>query len=911
MEFYNKSVKEVLENLGSSFKGLTKKEVELRISKYGLNELQENKENKIFNILIDQFKDFLVILLLVATVLSFILGDIIEAVAILVMIILSVALGFFQEYKAERSLEKLKKITSRKAIVIRDGEEEKIDASELVPGDIVILEAGSIVPADLRVIESSSLKTDESSLTGESQHSYKISEVIKKQVTIADQENMAFMGTVVVYGKGLGVITKTGMSTEFGKIAHSLTEFKNEKTPMKKKLAKLGKQLIVAVLIICVIVFISSFIQGTLTWNEAFLVALSLAVAAAPTSLPAIVTISLSKGVLDLSKKNMLVKKLPAAEGLGSATYICTDKTGTLTKNEMSIKQVYANNKLYHVEGVGYSINGKILHNNKPINEKELKKLLDVAVLCNDSDLILSSSSPSFKQIDTNTEILEGRYNIIGDPTEVALIVLAEKLGLNKTLILESYDIIQELPFDSDRKMMSVVTETVNEKYESLTKGAPQFVINKCNKILINGKIETFTSAKKKKIKKVLHDMESSALRVLGIAYKNIKKKSDYKFNELEKDMIFIGLVGMMDPPRESVKDSIAMCRKAGIEVMMITGDSPITATAIGKEIGLLRKNELVITSVELDQMNDKELAEKIARIRICARFQPIQKLRIVDALQKQGHIVTMTGDGVNDSPALKKSDLGIAMGITGTDVAKEVSEMTLADDNFSTIVSAIEEGRNIYDKMLKSVKYLLTCNAGEILTIFIALIFLPTLPIPLLPLQILLMNLLTDGLPALALSADPLDPTVMNRPPRDPKEKPVTIGMLWLILIFGGLMAAGTLFLFNKFYTATNDLALSQTIAFTSLVMFEMFAVISSRKLYKLSFSKDFFNNIFLHLAIISSILLQVAVIYIPFLQNIFGTTALSLTHWLYIIGVSFIGFIVMEVSKLFIKYEKRHVGS
>ena len=909
MEFYNKSVKEVLENLGSSFKGLTKKEVELRISKYGLNELQENKENKIFNILIDQFKDFLVILLLVATVLSFILGDIIEAVAILVMIILSVALGFFQEYKAEKSLEKLKKITSRKAIVIRDGEEEKIDASELVPGDIVILEAGSIVPADLRVIKSSSLKTDESSLTGESQHSYKISEVIKKQVTVADQENMVFMGTVVVYGKGLAIVTKTGMTTEFGKIAHSLTEVKDEKTPMKKKLAKLGKQLIVAVLIICAVVFISSFIQGTLNWNEAFLVALSLAVAAAPTSLPAIVTISLSKGVLDLSKKNMIVKKLPAAEGLGSATYICTDKTGTLTKNEMSIKQVYANNKLYHVKGVGYSIEGQVLHNNKPINAKEFKKLLDVAVLCNDSELILSSSSPSFKQVDTNTEILEGRYDIIGDPTEVALLVLAEKLGLNKTLILEDYDIIQELPFDSDRKMMSIVTETGKGKYESLTKGAPQFVINKCNKILINGKIETFNSTRKTKIKKVLHDMESSALRVLGIAYKNVKKKSNYKFNELENDMIFIGLVGMMDPPRESVKNSIAMCRKAGIEVMMITGDSPITATAIGKEIGLLRKNELVITSFELDQMNDKELAEKIARIRICARFQPIQKLRIVDALQRQGHIVTMTGDGVNDAPALKKSDLGIAMGITGTDVAKEVSEMTLADDNFSTIVNAIEEGRNIYDKMLKSVKYLLTCNAGEILTVFIALML--NFPIPLLPLQILLMNLLTDGLPALALSADPLDPTVMNRPPRDPKEKPVTIGMLWLILIFGGLMAGGTLFLFNKFYTATNDLALSQTIAFTSLVMFEMFAVISSRKLYKLSFSKDFFNNIFLHLAIISSILLQVAVIYVPFLQNIFGTTALSLTHWLYIIGVSFIGFIVMEVSKLFIKYEKRHVGS
>ena len=906
MEFYQKSTSEALESLGSSLKGLTEKQAKLRFSKYGLNELQGHKDSRLIGIIADQFKDFLVVLLIVAALISLVLGHIIEVVVISIMIILTVLLGFFQEYKAEKALEKLKKRTSKKAVVIRSGFEEKIDASELVPGDLIVLEAGSIIPADIRLIESASLKIDEASLTGESQHSYKHTNIIKKQIDIANQKNMAFMGTVVVYGKGLGVVVKTGMSTEFGKIAHSLIEVEAEPTPMKKKLAKLGKQLVIAIALICVIVFINILIKGTLSWNETFIVALSLAIAAAPTSLPAIVTIALSKAVVDLSKKNMLVKKLPAAEGLGSVTFICTDKTGTLTKNEMSVRKVFANNNLYDVEGVGYSIKGRVSCNNEITGMKEIKKLLDVAILCNDSELVIKSPNAVSDPIDINKEILEGRYDIIGDPTEVSLIILAKKMGLDKKDVFEDYEILQELPFDSDRKLMSVITKTTKGKYESLTKGAPIYIIDKCNKILVNGKIKPFTLSKKKSVKKTLCKMEESALRVLGISYKSLKKRSNYKINMIEKDMIFIGLVGMIDPPRESVADSIALCRKAGIDVMMITGDSPLTAISIGKQIGLLRKGELVVTGSELDEMNNHELTEKISKIRICARFQPIQKLRIVDILQKQGHIVAMTGDGINDSPALKKSDLGIAMGITGTDVAKEVSEMTLEDDNFSTIVSAIDEGRNIYDKILKSIKYLLICNAGEIFTIFVALML--NFPIPLLPLQILLMKLLTDGLPALALSADPNDSEVMNRPPRSPTEKPITSGILWLVLVFGGLMAGGTIFLFNYFYQTTSDLALARTIAFTSLVMFEMFAVLSSKTLYKSVISKGFFSNKYLHFSIILSIALQALVIYVPFLQSIFGTVAISLTHWGYIVGAAFIGFIVMELSKLFIKYEKRN---
>ena len=888
MEFYRKSANEVIENLGSSMQGLSEKESQTRISTYGLNELQGKKHSRLFSIIIDQFKDFLVMLLIVAAIISLILGHLIEVIVISIMIILTVVLGFFQEYKAEKSLEKLKKRTSRQAVVIRDGSEEKIDATKLVPGDIIVLESGSIVPADIRLVESYSLKVDESSLIGESQYSYKNINLIKKQGDISTQKNMVFMGSVVVYGKGLGIVVKTGMSTEFGKIAHSLSEVKDEQTPMKKKLAKIGKQLVTAITVICIIVFINILIKGNLTWNETFIVALSLAIAAAPTSLPAIVTIALSKAVVELSKKNMLIKKLPAAEALGSVTIICADKTGTLTRNEMSVTKLFCNNKLFDVNGVGYSSDGKILFNNKQVNKKELSKLLEIGVICNDSGLIFKKD----------------KCEIIGDPTEVALLVLGNKANLSRKDALDTYRVLQELPFDSDRKMMSVVCKDEHNKIESLTKGAASTILERCNKILINNKVVVLTSVKKRKIMQAVKKMESSALRVIAFSYKALKPKHEYSMNDVEKNMVFVGIVGMIDPPRRTVKDSIVLCRKAGINVMMITGDSPITAEAIGKEIGLLQKNDVIITGMQLDRMSDAELEKKITRIRICARFLPIQKLRIVSALQKYNHIVAMTGDGVNDAPALKKANLGIAMGITGTDVAKEVSEMTLADDNFSSIVSAIDEGRNIYDSILKSIKYLLICNAGEILTIFIALML--NFPVPLLPLQILLMKLLTDGLPALALSAEPNDPTIMNRSPRDPNERPITSGILWLVLVFGGIMSGGTIFLFNYFYQSTSNLALARTIAFTSLVMFEMFAVLSSRALYKPAISKDFFNNKFLHFAILSSILVHIAVVYIPFLQGIFGTVALSLTHWMYIVGVAFIGFIVMEISKLFIKYEK-----
>ncbi len=891
MKYYKESINEVLKELKTSKKGISDSEAQLRLEKFGHNSIEKKDKNKIWALISEQFKDFLVILLLFAGLFSLILGNYIEAIAIFVMILLSVVLGFIQEYKAEKSLEKLKKITSRKAVVLRNNVEQILDATELVPGDIVLVEAGSIIPADIRLIESSSLKVDESSLTGESDHRFKETNSISKTVEVSDRINMAFMGTVVVYGSARGVVVETGLKTEFGKIADSLTEVKGIKTPMQRKLAKLGKQLIIAVITICIIVFATSILQGKLSWNQAILVALSLAVAAAPSSLPAVVTISLSRGVVDLAKKNMLVKKLPAAEGLGSATFICTDKTGTLTKNEMSIQEVFYDNKLFKVNGVGYTAEGNVLHKNKVVDKKELLKLLHIGTICNDSDLILKK---------------EGDYEVIGDPTEVALIVLGNKLGFRKSQAFSKYKIIQKLPFDSDRKMMSVICQDKNnKKIESFTKGASLIILNECNKILLNNKVKKLTPAMRKKILGSAKKMESSALRVLALSFKYMTKKKKYSQKDSEKDMIFVGLVGMLDPARDGVKESIAIANKAGINVMMITGDSPLTAKAIAEKIGLFRKKDYIVTGSELKTMSDSQLSKKIAKIRICARFMPIQKLRIVDALQKKGNIVAMTGDGVNDSPAIKKADLGISMGITGTEVAKEVSQMTLADDNFSTIVSAIEEGRNIYDKMLKSLRYLLSCNTGEIFTIFFALLL--NLPIPLIALQILIMNLLTDGLPAIALSMDSVDHEVMTRKPRNPKDSPLSGGMLWLILTFGLLMSIGTLFLFNKFYVNESSFVLASTVAFTTLVVMEMMAVLSSRTLYRSAFSKGFFKNGYLFLAIISSIAIQLCLIYIPFLQKIFGTTGLSLSHWLYIIGISTVGFIVMELSKKFIRFDKK----
>ncbi len=881
--YYALDKKEVFELLGVSDTGLNDIEVKRRLNEYGYNELKKEKKINTFMIFISQFKNALILLLIFAGVLSLFLGEVVESIAIFSIILLNTLLGFFQEYRAEKAIEALKKISAPTARVIRNGQEQKIPAKEVVPGDILLLEAGDIVSADSRIIEESSLQIDEASLTGESVPSEKSIGIIKEGTPIADQENMAFMGSVVTYGKGKSIVTNIGMKTEFGKIASSLQSTEEVGTPLQIKFEKLAKQIGIAAIILIMIVLVTGTLQGTLTFGKMLKFALVLAVATIPSALPAIVTIGLSKGANDLAKKNMLIKKLPAAESLGAATIICSDKTGTITKNQMTVTDIFYDNKEIKVSGSGYDPKGEFYFNNKQIQANKIELLLRISYLCNNSKLVKKG----------------GKFEIIGDPTEGSLSVLGRKGGLIDENLKKDFSFIEELPFDSDRKRMSVIFKNnINKKTEAYVKGAPDLLLNVCSRILENGKIRKLTTKDKKKILSTNDSFAKNALRVLAFAYKEVKVSKKYDDKDIEKDLIFVGLAGMIDPPRDEVKDAIKQCREAGIKVMIITGDQALTTKAVAQKIGLFKEGDIVLKGSELEKMSDSDLEKKMNNIRIIARALPIQKSRIVDLLQKNGEIVAMTGDGVNDAPALKKADIGISMGITGTDVAKEVSKATLTDDNFATIVNAIEEGRNIYDKMIKSAKYLLACNSGEIATVLIAIML--NFPIPLLPLQILLINMLTDTSPALGLGFETSEEGIMKRKPRDPKEKPLTKSTFISIIIFGLIMGLGTLFMFMQYKNI--DLTKAKTIAFTTLVLFQMFAVMSSRSLLPSVKKLNPFSNKLLLSAIIVSIAIQVGVIYFEPLQAIFKTVPLLAWDWIKIIGISALGFVIMEASKFFV---------
>jgi len=887
--YYAQSIQDILKNLNTDGeKGLNSSEAKTRLEKYGYNELKKAKKLTPFKIFISQFKNALLLLLIFAGILSLILGEKIESIAIFGILLLNAVLGFIQEYRAEKAMEALEKLSTPYARVVRDEKEQKIPAKELVPGDIVLLEAGDIIPADSRLIEVSSLQVDEASLTGESVPSKKVIEELKEGTTVSDQENMVFMGTASTYGKGRCVVTSTGMKTEFGKIAHSLQTTKEVQTPLQKKFAKLAKQIGIIAVILIITVLISGTIQGTLSFGQMVLFALALTVSTIPNSLPIIVTVSLSMGSKRLVKKNMLIKKLPAAESLGAATVICSDKTGTITKNQMTITKIYTNKNVIKITGTGYKPEGNFYIGNEQINPKKIELLLRIGYLCNNSKLVEK----------------EGQYSIIGDPTEGSLVVLGKKGNLHDIYLHHNFSLVEELPFDSDRKMMSVIFKNkIDSKTEAYVKGAPDLLLDKCDRILEDGKIRTMTRQDKEKIAKQNESFAEQALRVLGIAYRELAENIKHDIKNVEKELIFVGLVGMIDPPREEVKEAVAKCDKAGIKITIITGDHAITTKAVAKQIGLFKPGDLVITGDEVEKMSDEELEEKIEKIRIIARALPIQKLRVVDALQKKGHIVAMTGDGVNDSPALKKADIGIAMGITGTDVSKEVAKAVLVDDNFATIVNAIEEGRNIYSKMIKSAKYLLSCNTGEITSVFTAIML--KFPLPLLPLQLLLMNLLTDDFPALGLGFEQSEKGIMDQAPRDPKEKPITTKIFLSIFVFGVIMGLGTLYMFMQYKDIS--LSLAQTVAFTTLVMFQMFAVISSRTLNPSVRHLNPFSNLWLIGAVVLSLLIQVGVVYLGPLQLIFGTVALAGTDWLKIIGISSLGFVMMEISKLFIRHKKK----
>ncbi|MDD5039493.1 MAG: cation-translocating P-type ATPase, partial [Dehalococcoidales bacterium] len=799
-KWYNLGVADVFKSLGSRPEGLTDSEVKDRLTKYGANELREEKEASIWSLVAEQFKSVLIIILLAAVVISVTLGiitykpggglpeEITDAIVILVIVIACVVLGVVEEYRSEKAMAALKKMAALTATVIRNGIDVEVPAREIVPGDVIVLSTGDRVPADLRLIEAANLRTDEASLTGESTPVEKITEPIPgADVAIGDRKNLTYSGTTVTYGRGKGIAVGTGMQTEFGKIAAMLQEVEEEDTPLQKNLDKVGKWLgyacLAVVAIVVVLVLVRTLIStGTITGDtilEMFIWGVSLAVAAVPEALPAVVVISLSIGVQKMVKRHALVRRLAAVETLGCTTVICSDKTGTLTQDEMTVRQVYNNGRFINVSGVGYEPKGEFQFNGKALDlahDMPMQTLMKIGTLCNDTKLVS----------------VDGVWDIKGDPTEGALVVLAAKTGLAQEEANNKFPRIDEIPFSSERKRMTTIHNTPEGKV-AYSKGAPEIVLDSCSHILIDSKAKTLTEKDKAEVLGAATKMAGDALRVLGMAYRPLTETLSCK-EDSEKGMIFVGLAGMIDPPREEVKGAIQLCEKAGIKSVMITGDHKITAMAVAKELGILKKGG-ALTGAELDKLSDEEYEKQVENIEVYARVSPSHKLKVIDAFSKKGHIVAMTGDGVNDAPALKKAHIGVAMGITGTDVSKEAAAMVLTDDNFASIVAAVEEGRGIFQNIKKYLVYLLSCNVGEVLIMFVAGVM--GMPVPLVAIHLLWINLTTDGLPALALAVDPHDPDVMEQPPRDPKSSIFDKGVLVQIGVTGIVMTLTMLFMF------------------------------------------------------------------------------------------------------------------
>lgn len=866
--WYKKSKNEILKELDVDEKnGLSSNEALRRLEKYGKNKLVTKKKKTLFKQFLSQLKDVMIYILIIAAIISAFLGEISDALIILLVIVINAVIGVVQESKAEKALDALKELSTPKALVKRDGSLKEILSEDIVPGDIVIIDAGRYIPGDLRLIDTANLKIEESAFTGESVPSEKDASFLPdKEIPIGDQNNMAFMSTLATYGRGVGVVVGTGMNTEIGKIAKMIEQEENDETPLQKKLSELGKILGFLAVGICILIFIISFFQGR-DLLEMFLTSISLAVAAIPEGLPAIVAIVLALGVQRMVKKNAIIRKLPAVETLGSVSIICSDKTGTLTQNKMTVTTVYTNDSY-------------IKESEFNLNENESKLLVDCMVLCNDA---------------TYSE-----KNQTGDPTEIALLESSFKLNILKEKLEKDFKRIDEIPFDSDRKLMTTVN-LIDNKARVFTKGALDSILSICNKISINGKLLDFTKDYKAKVLENSNIMSDKALRVLAFAYKDISKEN-IVLDSLEKDLVFIGMVGMIDPPRLEVKDSIKLCKSAGITPVMITGDHKNTAFAIANELGIAENISQAITGHEIDKFKEEEFNEKIINYRVFARVSPEHKVKIVKAFKSHGNIVSMTGDGVNDAPSLKTADIGVAMGITGTDVSKGASDMILTDDNFSTIVSAVEEGRKIYLNIKKSIVFLLSCNLGEILTLFTAILL--NWNSPLQPIHILWVNLITDSFPALALGVDKTKEDVMNNPPRNPKESIFVKSDKVQLIINGVLIGGITLFAFKlgeRLYA--DSLIHAQTMAFVVLSVSQLFLSLSLRSNTKSAFSLGLFSNKYLIYSILLGIFLQVIIISISFIANIFKVTPLLLYDWIVVILVSLIPFAINEILKLFRK--------
>ena len=903
--WFSKSVDEVKKELLTDLeKGLTDEQISKQREKFGKNELKAQKKKSLFVKFLEQFKDFMIIVLIIAAIISGVVGymqgeGITDSIIILIVVIVNAIIGVAQEAKAEKSLEALQKLSSHSAKVMRNGILTVVPSKELVPGDIVILDTGDFVPADLRIIEAANLKSQESSLTGESVPVEKYSEVIKdEKVGIGDRVNMLFSSSLITYGRGKGIVVETGMNTEVGKIAGIINDTEKAETPLQIKLNKLGKTLGLVALAICAFIFIIGLIYGKEPLDM-FMTAVSLAVAAIPEGLAAVSTIVLAIGVQRMVKKHAIVKKLPAVETLGSATVICSDKTGTLTQNKMTVKKIFYDNKLVDID--------KIEQNEI---KDDLEKLVYVSMLCNDTKV--------------------GRDNeLTGDPTETALVDMGFVLDF-KPELFEMLPRVGEIPFDSNRKLMTTIHK-YEDKYLVYTKGGVDELLRRCNKYILNNEIKNDLNNFKNSIQNINEKMAKEALRVLAMGYKELDHMpSDEEMKNIESDLIYVGMVGMIDPPREEAKVAVAKCKTAGIKTVMITGDHKITATAIAKSLGILENESEAITGAELEEMSDEDLAKNIRKYSVYARVSPEHKVRIVRAWQKNGEIVAMTGDGVNDAPALKTADIGCAMGMVGTDVAKEAADVILTDDNFATVVSAVEEGRRIYDNILKAIQFLLSSNVGEIIVLFVAILITPLLSKafgidikliePLLPIHILWVNLVTDSLPALALAVDPAEKDVMTRKPLKPGKGIFTKGMTWRIVYQGIMIGLITLAAFciglatpesslpevynNEGVRLSNEevkVEIGQTMAFTVLALSELVHVFNIRNNKKSIFKTGIFNNSKLILAIAVSAALMFVILLIPSLRQIFSIPVLPLGNIIETILLVLAPLAIVELFKLF----------
>lgn len=896
-KWFNKKVDDVEKELNTSIQnGLSTDEVKKRQEKYGDNALKAKKKKSLFQKFLAQFKDFSIIILIIAAIVSGIVGisngeGITDTIIILIVVIANAIIGVTQEAKAEKSLEALQKLTDHASKVVRDGQITVIPAKELVPGDVVLLDTGDFIPADLRVVDAVNLKSQESSLTGESVPVEKNTDVIEDaEVGVGDRVNMLFSSSLVTYGRGKGIVVATGMETEVGKIAGMLDNTEEQITPLQEKLNKLGKTLGIAALVICAFIFAIGLIQGKEP-IQMFMTAVSLAVAAIPEGLVAVSTIVLAIGVQKMVKKNAIVKRLPAVETLGSATVICSDKTGTLTQNKMTVEKIFINSNTNDVENYKGNINS------------DLTQLIYANMLCNDTKI-------------------SNDGNLTGDPTETALVDMAFKLDFDPS-VYDRMPRLEEIPFDSDRKLMTTVNE-VNGKYIVYTKGGVDELLNICTGYVLNGEIKTDLENYSKIIRKNNEEMAKEALRVLACAYKEIDHKPTKEDMEnIENNLIFVGMVGMIDPPREEAKKAVEKCKTAGIKTVMITGDHKITATAIAKKLGILENEDEAITGADLEKMTDEELEKNVRHYSVYARVSPEHKVRIVKAWQKNGEIVAMTGDGVNDSPALKTANIGCAMGIVGTDVAKEAADVILTDDNFATIVSAVEEGRRIYDNILKVIQFLLSSNVGEVVVLFLATLCTPLfaswfgitdithLEI-LLPIHILWINLVTDSLPALALAFDPANQDIMKRKPAKPGKGVFTKGMTWRVVYQGvmiGLLTLGAFMLglatttepINGLSLDESKIEVGQTMAFVTLAMSELVHVFNVRNSKKSIFKTKVFNNSKLIWAILASAALMISILLIPALRNIFSIPILPSQNVIELIVLIFAPLVIVEIFKLF----------